>query len=247
MTSNNGGSTGASLLKHPNKSEIDERLLAGESVESVAAWVKQRFGRQPKLQVGKMTLQAYRKNYLNLDGDVLAELKKERSVKISEDRKRRAVEVAHSSENYQVAKAEYVQGLALQISNTNQRLEECYLNLQKHLGIMEGEKTHHLNEKVILEQIRLMKDILKDAFDMEQTLKDGEQTNINIDVGRIVQQMQLLKMAVRETISEVCPEVWPVFMDKLKEKLQAAHISEMSESGNDEIDSEGQVNINIKA
>lgn len=236
-----GGATGRSVLKHPNKEEIDERLLAGESVEKVANWLKQRFSRNKKLQVSKMTLQAYRKQYLNLDGDVLADLKKERGAKLQEERKRRALEVAHSGEAYQVAKAQYAEDYALQIQNTNQRLEECYLKIQEQISVMEGEKVSHLNAKVIVEQVRLLKDILKDAFEMEQQLKEDQQTTINIDVHKIVQEMKVMKAAVREAITELCPEVWPVFFDKLNEKMKDARL--LAES--DEISADGPVNINI--
>ena len=242
-----GGTTGASVRKHPSKPDIDERLLAGESVEAVAAWLKQKFSKQKKMQVNKMTLQAYRRNFLNLDGDVLADLKKERQVKLAGEKKRRALEVAHAEPAYQIAKAQYAQNYALQISNTNQRLEECYLKLTEQIATMEGEKVHHLNAKVMVEQIRLMKDILKDAFEMEQKLKESQQTNVNIDITRITREIQVIKAAVRETITELCPEVWSAFMDKLREKLQAARLNEVQASEEEEDIEEPKVNINIKA
>ena len=242
------GATGASVRKHPNKEEIDERLLAGESVEAVANWLKQKFSKNKKLQVNKMTLQAYRKNFLDLDGDVLADIKKERQAKLAEEKKRRAVEVVHAEPAYQIAKAKYAEGYALQISQTNQRLEECYLKLQEQMAIMEGEKVHHLNAKVIVEQINQMRGILKDAFEMEQKLKDDQQTNINIDVGQMTRQIQIIKIAVRETITELCPEVWPAFMEKLKDKLQAARIADMQSEEEETLNiEEPKVNINIKA
>ena len=145
-----------------------------------------------------------------------------------------------------MAKAKYAENYALQITNTNQRLEECYLKLTDQIALMEGEKIHHLNQKVIVEQIRLIKDILKDSFDMEQRLKEDNQTNINIDVTRITQELKIIKTAIRETITELCPDVWPTFMEKLKDKLQAARIG-IEEAQEDLEDIDGQVNINIKA
>jgi len=242
------GATGGSVRKHPNKEEIDERLLAGESVQAVENWLKQKFSKNKKLQLNRMTLQAYRKNFLDLDGDVLADIKKERQVKLAEEKKRRAVEIVHAEPAYQLAKAKYAEGYALQISQTNQRLEECYRKLQEQMTIMEGEKVHHLNAKVIVEQINQMRGILKDAFDMEQKIKEDQQTNINIDVGRITREIQIIKTAVRETITELCPEVWPAFMEKLKDKLQAARMAETQPEEEETLDiEEPKVNINIKA
>lgn len=237
------GATGASILKHPHKAEIDERLLAGESVEAVEKWLKQRFSRNKKLQLNKMTLQAYRRNFLNLDGDVLADLKKERSQRLTEERKRRAIEVVHAEPAYQLAKQKYAEEYALQIHDTNNRLEEIYTKVKERMAIMEGEKIHHLNEKVIVEQFRMLKDLLKDAFDMEQKLKDGQQTNINIDVGRMTREVQLIKVAIQETITELCPDIWPTFIEKLKEKMEAARL--VMEEETEFV--EGPVNINITA
>jgi hypothetical protein len=245
--------TGASVRKHPSKDEIDERLLAGESVEAVANWLKQKFSKNKKLWVNKMTLNAYRQNFLNLEGEVLADLKKERKVKLDEEKKRRAVEVAHAEPAYQVAKAKYAENYALQISNTNQRLEEIYFKLQERLTIMEGEKIFHLNEKVITEQLNAMRAILKDAFDMEQKLKNDQQTNVNIDIGRITREIQIIKTALRETICELCPDIWSTFMDKMSEKMQAARIDEqqfaeeVEDNDEDDEDDTPKVNINIKA
>lgn len=239
------GATGASLLKHPQKADIDERLLAGESVEAVAAWLKQKNARNKKLQVNKMTLQAYRKNFLNLDGDVLADLKRERAEKLSEERKRRALEVSQAEPAYQLAKKQYAEKYALQIHDTNNRLEEIYIKVKDRIAIMEGEKIHHLNEKVIVEQFRMLKDLLKDAFEMEQRVKEDQQTNINIDVTRLTKEVRLIKVAIQETITELCPDVWPAFMDTLREKMEKARL--ILEEDIDLDDTEGPVNINIKA
>lgn len=239
------GATGASVRKHPQKDEIDERLLAGESVEAVANWLKQKNSRNKKLQVNKMTLQAYRKNFLNLDGDVLADLKKERAVAVAEERKRRALEVAQAEPAYQLAKKQYAEEYALQIHDTNSRLDEIYTRVNERIALMEGEKLHHLNEKVIIEQFRMLKDLLKDAFDMEQRIKEDQQTNINIDISRLTKEVQLIKVALQETITELCPDIWPAFMDTLREKMEKARLTLESELDLEE--SDGPVNINIKA
>ncbi len=234
--------TGKSILKHPAREEINERLLAAESVEAVQNWLRQRFSRDKKMWVNKMTLQAYRRNFLNLDGDVLSDLKKERSVKLAEERKRRAVEVSHSSENYQLAKTRYAEGYALQIEDTNGMLQTIYSKMEERIAFMEAEPTKHLNDKVIVEQCRLMKDVLKDHFDMQQDLKEEQSTNVNIDISKVMTEQKLLKAALRETISEVCPDLWPIFIEVFGTKMDQAKLQvEDMEDG----DSPG-VNVNIK-
>lgn len=226
--------TGASVRKHPNKDEIDERLLAGESVEAVANWIKQKFSKNKKLWVNKMTLNAYRQNFLNLEGEVLADLKRERKVKLDEEKKRRAIEVAHAEPAYQVAKTKFAEGYVLQISNTNQRHEELYKKLEDQFAIMDGEKVHHLNAKVKVEMINAMRGVLKDHFDMELKLKDSQQTNVNIDIGRITEEIQIIQRVLRETITELCPEIFPVFLKKMNEKLESARLERREEAPKEE-------------
>lgn len=235
--------TGKSILKHPTREEINERLLAGESVEAVSKWLKQRHSRNPKMWVNKMTLQAYRRNFLDLDGEVLAELKKERAVKLAEERKRRASEIAQSSGAYQLAKKKYAEGYAYQIENTNEMLQTIYSKMEERIAIIEMEPTKHLNDKVIVEQCRLMKDVLKDHFEMQQQLKEEQQTHINIDVAKITGEVKALKTAIRRAVTRVCPEAWDTFLEVLKEEMDSASIQMAEEVEEDE---DMSVNVHIK-
>ena len=234
--------TGKSILKHPAREQINERLLAGESVEAVQNWLRQRFSRDKRMWVNKMTLQAYRRNFLNLDGEVLSDLKKERSLKLTEERKRRAVEVAHASDSYQLAKSRYAEGWATHIEDTNGMLQTIYDKMEERIAFMEAEPTKHPNDKVIVDQCRLMKDVLKDHFDMQQQLKEDSQTNINIDIAAVMAEQKAIKTAIRKTITRVCPEAWDLFVAALKEEMEFARIQVT-----EDLDEELAVDIHIKA
>ena len=160
--------TGASVRTHPAKEEITERLLHGESPENVSKWLRNKFSRDKGLWLNKMTLQAYRKNFLELEGDVLAEVKKEYRDKISAERERCTVQAIQSTDSYQIAKGEVVESLALQVTDMRTRFEEIYIKTNERMAVMETQKVSHLNEKVIVEYLRLKKDILKEFFEMER-------------------------------------------------------------------------------
>jgi hypothetical protein len=236
--------TGKSIEKHPARNEINERLLAGESVEAVSAWLRQKYSRDPSMHLNKMTLQAYRRNYLNIDGDVLAEIKKARRVKIEEDKKRRAVEAVHASQDYQIAVAKGAEIAVRQIEDTGTRLEEMFMKINERIKIIETQKISHLNDKVIAEYLRLTKDLMKDWFEMQQELKEDNQTNIDIDVRRVMVELKILKAAMREAITDVCPEAWPTVLEKLKEKLESARL--MADTTSDDL-ADTPININIRA
>lgn len=235
--------TGKKVLRHPAKEEIDEKLLAGESVEAVASWLKQKYAKRKSFQVNKMTLQAYRKNYLNVQGEVLADIQEERRERQARERTEKRIALRKESPEYQLAKANAAQEIEHTVANFRDRLEDMLVRTEERLEIMEAQKISHLNEKVIVEQLRLQKDLVKEFFDMEKQMRSEAEVNINVDVHKMMQEMKVLKVALREAINEVCPELLSVFMTTLSEKLKKARIH-MDEEFEDI--PAGGVTINVK-
>ena len=66
------------VLNHPDKEELIRKLLEGDSVKEVEAWIKQKYPRRKRLHVSYMTLQKFRAEHLNLKGDVLEDIKNRR-------------------------------------------------------------------------------------------------------------------------------------------------------------------------
>ena len=67
------------ILNHPDKEDIIKKLLEGDSVKSVEAWLKKKYPRTKRLHVSYMTLQKFRGENLNLKGDVLDDIKNKRT------------------------------------------------------------------------------------------------------------------------------------------------------------------------
>lgn len=233
--------TGKKVLKHPCKEEIDEKLLAGESVEAVAQWLKQKYSKRPKFQINKMTLQAYRRNYLNVKGEVLADIQKERKERQARERTGRKIEARKASEEYQIAKVRAAEEIELAVADYKSQLEDLLLTTKERLEIMQAQKIGHLNEKVIVEQLRLQKELIVQFFEMEKSMRSEQEVNINIDVHKLTAEMKMIKVALREAINEVCPELYSVFMTTLTEKLAQARMH----MDNEEFET-GGVNISVK-
>ena len=62
------------VLNHPDKEEIITALTEGVSVRELEAKLKEKYANNKKLWLSSVTLQAFRKNYLKLDGKVLKDL-----------------------------------------------------------------------------------------------------------------------------------------------------------------------------
>lgn len=234
------GATGASVRKHPAIEHITEQLLSGVSPENVSKWLKTKYPKDKRMHLSKATLQMFRKNFLNLEGDVLADIKRERREKIKKEYAAKAVQQVHATEAYQIAKVDAAEQHVLAISDTRNRMEELYLKVTERIAVMETQKISHHNDKVICEYLNLLRQTFKDFFEQERALESDKQTTVEIDIERIEGELKAIKVALRETISEVCPEAWGVFVEKLEEKMQVLQENpELSELS-------GQTNINIK-
>jgi len=213
------GTTGKKVLKHPAKDQIDERLLAGESVDKVAAWIRQKYPQQKKFHINKMTLQAYRNNYLNLEGEVLADIQRERRDKRAIDRQRLALERRKSSETFQISKVRIAEQLEMTIVDTKNQLQTLFENLSERIEIMQSQKVSHLNEKVIVDQMRLFKDLIEEVWKMERKMKEDSGTTIGIDAEKAQKQMKAMKSAIKDTFLEIAPELLQPFVQRLAENI----------------------------
>ena len=68
------------VLKHPDKEEIIKKLLNGESLKDVERWLSKKYPRKKRLHISYMTLQKFRKENLNIEGEILDEDQKDKDV-----------------------------------------------------------------------------------------------------------------------------------------------------------------------
>lgn len=217
------GATGKKVLTHPRKEEITNRLLKGQSPASVAKWLRTTYNRDKGFWLSKMTLQAYRTNFLNLTGEVLDDVKKEYAEEIKKQKEEQALQKVQKMEAYQSAKTEVAQGLALQIRDTQNQLQSIWDQVHERLEILRVQKTSHLNDKVMVEYFRLLKDCLKESHEVAQELRADQSTTIDINVAELTKELRLIKAALRETFAELPdPDLWRVFFDKFKGKMENA-------------------------
>lgn len=212
---------GDSIINHPDKDEITQRLLNGESVKQVESWLKMKHPNSRKRWISWMTLQAYRKERLNLEGEVLNEIKEERKDLIKKAKEDQKQELVKQSLGYIQAKKKLVEN----VLDVETEIVNIHDMIWQRIKIMEQEETKHLNDRVIcdyLNQARtLMMDFMKLRENQEKKANSAGGTNININMGEVGQQLGILKQAIREALVEAgAAHVIPLFLDKLGRKLQ---------------------------
>jgi len=206
------------VLRHVDKEEIIKKLLDGESVKSVDAWLKDKYPKKKSLWISYMTLQTFRKEHLDLHGDVLDAVKNSRA---DTDRNAALAEAKHivsQSSSYQkkineIADAELdVSKKLLQMDAlVTSRLEFYYDSLASGQGDIK-------HDRVFLEYLNMYKGILQDWKKYIDGVADKTiEHNININV--VNEQVNVVKGVVFEVLRELEPSLIPIFIDKVNAKM----------------------------
>jgi len=211
---------GDAVITHPDSEEITHRLLNGESVKAVEGWLKQKHPRNKKEQLSWMTLQSYRSNRLNLEGEVLSEIKEERKEVLKEEKEKRRQDLVKQSSSYVAAKRK----IAENILNVEQEIVDIHDKVWARIRVLENEETKHLNDRVICDYLGQARTLLMDYMKLveNQDKKTGD-TTINVNMLQVTQQMNALKQCIIDSLRESGVEhVIPVFLEKLEHKLEVA-------------------------
>ena len=206
------------VLRHPDKEEIIKMLLNGESVKEVERWIKKKHPRSKRLQISYMTLQKFRAENLNLKGDVLDDIKNRRAEVQKQDDALEQKMVIEASSAYQekideIASAELdVTRRLLEMDKLVTSRIEFYYNLLQQGGSIK-------EDKMFLEYINTLKSLMQDWKKYIEGVADKKiEHNINFNV--INTQVSIFKDSVCEILQDVQPELIPVFLDRVNDKIQ---------------------------
>lgn len=216
------------ILNHPDKETLIKKLLEGESVKGVEAWLKDKYPRKKRMHISYMTLQKFRTEHLNLRGEVLEDIKNKRVEVSKEESEAEARMIIKNSSAYQQKIEEIASGeldvtrrLLEMDSLVNSRIEYYYNLLQTGGSIKE--------DKIFLEYINTMKSLMQDWKKYIEGVADQKiEHNININV--INEQARILKESVMEILYQMDPELVPVFVNSLNKKMNHADSPNMIEA-----------------
>lgn len=210
------------ILNHPHKDEIISKLISGESVKEVEEWLRKKHPKSKRLHVSYMTLQKFRKEHLNLEGEVLEDIKNARfdSDKSTQSAEIRAV--IASSSAYQNKISEIASS---ELDVTRKLLEMNQLinsRIEFYFNALNGENSGIKEDKIFLEYLGMYRGVMQDWKKYVEGVADKTvEHNININV--INEQIGLLKNVVYEVLQEIQPDLIPIFVEKINSKLGSAH------------------------
>jgi hypothetical protein len=208
---------GSKVLRHPEKEEIISKLLQGESVKQVENWLKKKHPKTKRLHITSMTLQKFRKEYLNLEGEALEQIKAARKNFTKDSKALEKQAMVMASNSYQEKLAEIIDE---EIDVTRKMLEmekiissriEYYFNsLNSGANLRE--------ERVFIELLTQQRELLRDWKKYVERVPD-QTIDHNININVVNEQLTVLKSIVFEVLKELDPTLIPVFVEKLNSKM----------------------------
>lgn len=206
------------VLQHPDKEVIISKLIEGESLREVENWLKNKYPRKKRLHVSYMTLQKFRQEHLNIQGDVLDDIKNKRNEKTREETVAEQKAIISASNAYQNKINEVVNN-EIDVSKrllemdalVTSRIEFYYNLLQEGGGVKE--------DKVFLEYVNMMKGIMQDWKKYIEGFAD-KKIDHNINVNVAFDQVKIIKSTIYEILEEIDPNLMNVFINKLDSRMK---------------------------
>lgn len=214
-------SANSKIFKHPDKDEITEKLLSGESLQSVADWLKSKYPKRKKFWISYLTLQSYRKFHLNLEGEVLKEIKEQNRQMELQRLEEKEAQTFKNNEQYQKVKKRVAENLL----NVNEEILKIHDKVWERIHILEQQAIKHQNDRVITELLSQARSLLVDYSNMLKQQEDSEKnkgTTVNIQFKQQVdQKVGAMKQAIRKTLQIMAPELIPTFLENLRNEFDA--------------------------
>lgn len=210
------------IATHPDRSMIIRMLNQGDGVRKIARFLKDKYPDDKKRHVSTVTLQDFRKNKLNIQGDVLSQIKeaqKEKKIEREESKNKNKIKTIPSyKEAIQKAAEMHLdirQELSEMITLIKTKIEEFF----DKAG--EGEATR-TDEELLQKYFPLLTNALTQWMKYVEKVADQTvETNVNITV--IEDQMSVIRDAVRETFLDMDPALAIKFLDNLNNKMDSLH------------------------
>lgn len=211
------------VLQHPDKEEIIRKLLDGESLKNVELWLRKKYPKRKQLHVSWVTLQKFRKEHLNLYGEVLEDIKNTRKAKDDETSEAYIKQVIAKSSHYQ----EKINEIASKELDASKQLIEMNAlvedRLKYYYNFMASGQGSIKEDKVFLEYLKEYRAILESWKKFIEGHVDKKiEHNININV--VNEQINVLKGAIFDILREIDPSLVPVFVDRLNKKIEYVNI-----------------------
>jgi hypothetical protein len=254
------------ILNHPDKEEIIQRLLAGQSPNTIRIWLQNKYADDKTQHISVSSISDFRKNYLNLDREATRILKKEQDKKTLGlphnsnassflDRPNESAEDYHVRVKNTLLSSPTYQDKLKEITNAHldapRLMKELHMLLQSRIEVYYNEIAGATTvgdtlkaDKMFADYVRLATDVLKDSKKVwDDYNKQPDEGTVDLDL--VHEMVAIVREAVKESISDFAPEIALEFVDKLNKRLMSLEYK-VPKSPQAILDRVGNLNKKIK-
>lgn len=211
------------ILTHPDKNEIIEKLVGGYSVRQVSDWLKRKYPVQPRLQISYVSLQNFRKYKLKIDADDIIAIQNEKMLLARDYEDVRQIEEVHTTESYRKARNLLDENLIDYNGTIIDLLSRCQTGI-KELEVIDNPKALPRKHEVISKYLSQIQGLIESHHKISERQEKRKDNQSEKDYTTLKRQVDILKEATKEVFREMAPELLPIFVQKIKEKVEAENV-----------------------
>ena|SRR3990167_3133357 len=220
------------ILGHPSKNQIIQWLTTGVSVRDVEHRLAQMYPDfdQEELRVSASSIQNFRKEHLNLDEKVLADVKHATSA----SRKAAESAVIQAQLENVTAYQDAITGIASDQLEMQREIVKVFTLLSKRI-----EKLYDVVNMTNVVDAKTER-VLLGYFEQIQNNLDryakyvnghSEKQELNVSINVAVSQIDVIREAVREVLADLDPSAAVVFMGKLAGRMKTLEFHHVDYDG----------------
>lgn len=230
------------ILNHPDREEIIQRLVSGESPNSIRTWLQKRYPEKSTNHISVATISLFRKSYLDIDRDSIRLLRHEKKKQaaglphnvnagsftglINESEQQRSLRVKDAllqSPTYRDKLREITDAQL----DAPKLMKELHMLLSSRIEVYYNEiatnAKNGLNvkeDKMFLEYVKLATDVLKDNKKVwDDYNKQPDEGTVDLDI--VHEQVGIIRETVKDLLKEFDPSLALEFMDRLNARMSS--------------------------
>jgi len=211
------------LLNHPEREQIISRLISGESVREISAWLDRKYPDNTEYHISHTTLNLFRKNELNIQGAVLDKVKS-RMMQVGEEDEKRLSIAVESNVTYREKINEFVdmqidwrKKLIGILNIIETRVEQIFDSIQLDPG-------NYKPDYVLLQWMDKVLHFVQEIRKIEGAPDQIVQHNVTVQA--IDERTAIFQEAIQEVAAEVDLRLASLFIEKVNSKLESMSFSD---------------------
>ena len=214
------------ILNHPDRNQIITKLSTGESSRNICDWLKEKYASNKDNQVSAASLDAFRREYLNLHGTILEDIKFKLRDNEKEELNTKIESAVKRNKTYQQKLEELVDD---QIDWRKKLVQFLNVVEARFAQLYDKTQSNPDNYKPDYVMIQWMNTLLKIVEEIRKVEGAPDQViQHNVTVQAIDEQAAVFQQAIQKTLGELDLHTASILIDKLNnniEKLQQTKTS----------------------